>query len=178
MYKILSSTKSFLDFIKEPLLAVLAALLITQFLFAHTQIPTPSMEPTIMTGDHMVISRLPYYYRNPVHGEIVIFKHDGEFLVKRLIGEPGDVINLIEGKVYINDTLLDESAYLNSSIETYPLHPDINFPFIVPEDSYFVMGDNRTRSADSRMFGPISRDVIVAKGGLRIYPFNNIGWIK
>lgn len=178
MYKIISSTKSFLDFVKEPLLAVLAALLITQFLFAHTQIPTPSMEPTIMTGDHMVINRLPFYYRNPVRSEIIIFKHEGEFLVKRLIGEPGDIINLIDGKVYINDTPLDESRYLESSNDTYPLHPDITFPFIVPEDSYFVMGDNRLRSADSRVFGPISRDVIVAKGGYRIYPFNNIGFIK
>lgn len=178
MYKIISSIKSFLDFIKEPLLAILAALLITQFLFAHTQIPTPSMESTIMTGDHMIINRLPYYYRDPSPGEIIIFKHDGEFLVKRLIGKPGDIINLIDGYVYVNDTLLDETIYLDSSAETYPLHPDISFPFEVPEDYYFVMGDNRTRSADSRMFGPISRDVIVAKGGFRIYPFNNIGWVR
>lgn len=177
MEKLLTPIRNFLEFIKEPLLAVLAALLITQFLFAHTRIPTPSMEPTIMTGDHMIINRLPYYYRDPVRNEIVIFKHDGDLLVKRLIGEPGDTIDLIDGHVYVNDELLDESAYLSPSVESYPLSSSITFPFVVPEGHYFMMGDNRTRSADSRMFGPISRDVIVAQGGFRIYPFNNIGII-
>lgn len=172
-----TTMRNFLDFIKEPLLAVLAALLITQFLFAHTRIPTPSMESTIMTGDHMIINRIPYYYRNPVRGEIVIFEHEDDLLVKRLIGEPGDTIDLIDGDVYINDTPLDESSYLDPSLESYPLSSDITFPFIVPEGHYFMMGDNRTHSADSRIFGPISRDVIVAQGGFRIYPFNNIGII-
>lgn len=167
--------KNFLEFVKEPLLAVLAALLITQFLFAHTTIPTPSMEPTIMTGDHVIINHLPYYYRNPVRGEIVIFKEGNENLVKRVIGEPGDTIDLIDGKVYINNLILDESDYLDRSIETYPLDTSIQFPFIVPEDHYFVMGDNRLNSGDSRIMGPISRDVIIARGGFRIYPFNNVG---
>ena len=178
MLKILKSIKQLLEFAKEPLLAVLAALLITQFLFAHTQIPTPSMEPTIMTGDHMVINHLPYYYRDPVRGEIVIFKEGGENLVKRVIGEPGDTVNLIDGDVYINGEALDESAYLDESVESYPLDFSIEFPFTVPEDHYFVMGDNRPRSGDSRIFGPISRDVIFARGGIRIYPFNNIGLVR
>lgn len=178
MQKILFSTKQTLDFIKEPLLAVLTALLVIQFLFAHTIIPSESMEPTIMTSDRMIINRLPYYYRNPKRGEIIIFKHGDEFWVKRVIGEPGDTLNLIDGFVYINDKPLDESAYLDSSTLTFPLSSDIVFPFIVPEDTYFVMGDNRLASRDSRAIGPIARELIVAKGGFRIYPFDHIGLVR
>lgn len=178
MPKLLFSIKHFLDFIKEPMLAVLTALLVIQFLFAHTIIPSESMEPTIMTSDRMIINRLPYYYRNPKRGEIVIFKHGDEFWVKRVIGEPGDTLNLIDGYVYINDESLDESTYLDPSILTFPLSSDISFPFIVPANTYFVMGDNRLASRDSRAIGPIDRELIVAKGGFRIYPFNHIGLVR
>ncbi|MGL5346348.1 MAG: signal peptidase I [Peptostreptococcaceae bacterium] len=178
MLKLLFTIKHLLDFIKEPLLAVLTALLVIQFLFAHTIIPSESMEPTIMTSDRMIINRLPYYYRNPKRGEIVIFKQGDEFWVKRVIGEPGDTLNLIDGYVYINDHPLDESGYLDSSILTFPLSSDISFPFIVPTNTYFVMGDNRLASRDSRAIGPIDRELIVAKGGFRIYPFNAIGLVR
>lgn len=178
MQKILFSIKQFLDFIKEPLLAVLTALLVIQFLFAHTVIPSESMEPTIMTSDRMIINRLPYYYRNPKRGEIVIFKQGDEFWVKRVIGEPGDTLNLIDGFVYINNELLDESTYIDPAILTFPLSSNIVFPFTVPEDTYFVMGDNRLASKDSRAIGPIARELIVAKGGFRIYPLNHIGIVK
>ena len=173
----MKSIRNFLDFIKEPLLAVLAALLISQFIMAHTKIPTGSMIPTINIGDHVVVNRLPYYYRNPVRGELIVFAREGENLIKRVIGEPGDIIDIYDGKVFINGEELDETAYIRVLDSTEPQH-ELEFPYTVPEDHYFVMGDNRRESYDSRYFGPIHRDTIFAKGGFRIYPFNNIGIVK
>lgn len=177
MLRGIKSTRNFLEFIKEPMLAVLAALLISQFIMAHTQIPTGSMIATINIGDHMVVNRLPYYYRDPKRGEIIVFAHEGQNLVKRVIGEPGDVLDIKEGSVFVNGEELEESAYirvLNSTEAQY----EIDFPYTVPEEYYFVMGDNRQESYDSRYFGPIHRDTVFAKGGFRIYPFNNIGIVK
>ena len=177
MEKALRRTIHILEFVKDPLLAVLAALLITNFLVVHTQIPTGSMIPTINKGDHMLINRVPFYYRNPKRGEIVIFKQDDINLVKRVIGLPGDEIELIEGSVYINGTMLDESAYLNAGIYSYPLDSEVNYPYVVPVDSYFVMGDNRNNSKDSRYFGSILRSDIFAKGGMKFWPLQDIGCI-
>lgn len=165
--------------IKEPLLAVLVALLISSFIISHTRIPTASMSPTIKPGDHLIVSLLPYYYRDPVRGEIVVFEYGGDRLIKRVIGEPGDLIDLRDGIVYINDTPLDESDYLQETGMTYPYAgTEVVFPYRVPEGYYFMMGDNRKNSKDSRVFGPISREKIFSQGGFRIYPFDQLGFIN
>lgn len=178
MEKALRRTIHILEFIKDPLLAVLAALLITNFLVVHTQIPTGSMIPTINKGDHMLINRVPFYYRDPARGEIVIFRQDDINLVKRVIGLPGDQVELLDGSVYINGKPLDESAYLNADIYSYPLDSDVEFPYTVPEGHYFVMGDNRGNSQDSRYFGAIPRTDIFAKGGVKIWPLQDIGMVR
>lgn len=175
----LSKFRNFLDAIKFNVLFVLVAILIVQFIGVHTRIPTGSMIPTIQIGDHLIVNRVPYYYKDPVRGEIIIFKHDNISLVKRVIGTPGDKIELIDNSVYINGEKLDESGYLLEGTISYPLpYSDIVFPLIVPENEYFVMGDNRENGQDSRYFGTIKREVIFAKGGFRIYPFNRIGVVK
>lgn len=175
----MNQAKKIIEVIKEPILAMLVGLMITNFVAAHTKVPTGSMIDTINIGDHLIVNRLPYYYRNPVRGEIVVFSHEGDNLVKRVIGEPGDVIELIDGNVYVNGAPLNEESYLLTLNSTYELYPsDITFPYTVPEESYFVMGDNREISGDSRIFGSIKREQIFAKGGLKIYPFNQIGFIK
>lgn len=171
--------KKIIEFLKEIVFVFVVGLLIINFVATHTKIPTGSMIDTINIGDHVIVNRLPYYYRNPVRGEIVVFRHDGMNLVKRVIGEPRDVIELIDGDVYVNGERLNEDSYLYTLNSTYELYPsEITFPYTVPEDSYFVMGDNREISGDSRIFGSIKREQIFAKGGLKIYPFDQIGFIK
>ncbi|MHC1750445.1 MAG: signal peptidase I [Cellulosilyticaceae bacterium] len=171
--------KSFLEFIKEPLLAVFAALLITQFLFMHSVVPSESMESTMNVGEHFIINRIPYYYRDPVKGEIVIFENENQKLVKRVIGEPGDVVDLKNGKVFVNGELLDESAYVRPDNTTeVPYESILEYPYTVPEDTYFLLGDNRGRSRDGRYFGPIERKKIIATQPFRIYPFNKMGIVK
>lgn len=175
----LNRIKSFLEFLKEPLLAVLAALLISQFLIMHTRIPSGSMIPTINKGDHLIVNLIPNYYRLPDRGEVVVFEYNGENLIKRVIGLPGDEIDLVEGKVYINGEEVDETAYiltLNSTREY--VGSEVEFPYIVPENQYFMMGDNREGSADSRIFGAISKEKLLAIGALKIYPLQEIGILK
>lgn len=164
---------------KEPFLAILCALLISQFLMMHTRIPSGSMIPTIEPGDHLIVNLMPNYYRTPKRGEIVVFEYGGEHLIKRVIGEPNDVVDLKDGKVYINNEEIDETAYIHTYNGTREYAgSDIEFPYMVPEGCYFMMGDNREGSADSRIFGSISKDAIIAIGALKIFPFQAIGVLK
>lgn len=164
---------------KEPLLAVLCALLISQFLMMHTRIPSASMVPTIVPGDHLIVNLIPSYYRLPKKGEIVVFEYGGENLIKRVIAAPQDVIDLKEGRVYINNEEIDESAYIHTYNGTREYAgSDVEFPYTVPEGYYFMMGDNREGSADSRIFGAISQDAIIAIGAYKIFPFQFIGVLK
>lgn len=180
MNKKMELIKLAIDTIKEPLLAVLVAIvLIPSFIVSNTRVPTESMMPAIKPGDHLIVNRLPFYYRNPTHGEIVVFKYDKDYLIKRVIAIPGDEINIIENQVYINGELLDESAYLSDDMKTYLYAGSkVDFPYIIPENYYFVMGDNRLNSKDSRVFGAVFISNIIAKAGYRIWPISEIGKVE
>lgn len=174
-----SKLKLSIELIKELILAILAALLILNFLMFPTKVPTESMMPTINPHDHLIVNRIAYIYSNPKRGDIIVFKLNGDKLIKRVIGQPGDVVDIIENRVYINGKRLDENAYLGPFENTYLYAGSkVTFPYIVPENYYFVMGDNRKNSKDSRVFGPIARETILARAGFRIYPFNRMGNIK
>lgn len=176
----MNKIKGSLEFIKELVLIVLVALLFTSFIISHNKIPTSSMVSTINIGDHVLTNMFPYYYRDPQYGEIVVFNRpNGESWVKRVIGLPGDVIDIVDGKVYRNGELLDETAYLDEGVTSEILGADpIDFPFTVPEEHYFLMGDNRFVSQDSRYIGAIPREDIYGKAWIKIYPFNEIGILK
>ncbi|MGL4345171.1 MAG: signal peptidase I [Cellulosilyticaceae bacterium] len=171
-----------LDFIREMLMFLLIVILINSFVVMNTQVPSASMEPTIMTGDRTFVSQMPYYYRDPKRGEIIVFNEGEVKMVKRVIGMPGETIEIKEGYVYINGERLDESRYLEDTVETLyeemPYDLAQEMPYTIPEGYYFVMGDNRMDSLDSRAYGSISREVIIAKGSFRFYPFDKIGIIR
>ncbi|WP_010167453.1 signal peptidase I [Candidatus Epulonipiscium viviparus] len=173
----LLKAKQFLEFTIELLLAIVAAALIMQFVFMHSEVPSGSMIPTISIGDHFILNKVTPYYRKPERGEIVVFFDGKDNLIKRVIGLPGDELDLYAGNLYVNGVLLDE-PYLNHPNSTFPLNPNIVFPLTVPENHFFVMGDNRLNSADSRYFGSVNREDLVAIGGIRVFPFNAIGILK
>jgi signal peptidase I len=171
--------KSYLEFIKDPLLILLVGLIWFQFIGVKGYVPSGSMIPTIQIGDHILENRISYYYKDPQRFEIVIFKQQTNNLVKRVIGLPGEEVDLRDGKVYINGVALEESSYLLSGMETYPFaYSEVVFPLIVPEGEYFVLGDNRVISEDSRWYGTITRDSVFAKGVFTIFPIRSLGVLK
>ncbi|MGL4344127.1 MAG: signal peptidase I [Cellulosilyticaceae bacterium] len=167
------------ELIKEILMAILVVMLMTEFVIAHNMVPTGSMIPTIQIGDHLVTNKLPYYYRDPKRGEVVVFTQENERLVKRVIAIPGDEIDIRDNKVWLNGEELDESEYIYIWESTWQVAgAGVKYPFTIPEGYYFVMGDNRPESLDSRYFGPIHRKQIIAKASLRIYPLSKIGEVR
>lgn len=150
--------------------AVVIALLIDSFVIVNATIPSGSMENTIMTGDRVLGFRLYYWFAEPKRGDIIIFDYPDDpskLFIKRIIGEPGDTVEIIDGKVYINqsETPLEE-PYLKDSSDTRSFGP-----YQVPEDCYFVMGDNRLLSGDSRFWTNtyVRRDQIRGKALFRYW---------
>ncbi len=147
------------------------AFLLDKFIIVNAKIPSASMEPTIMTGDRLIGNRLAYLKEDPKRGDIVIFLYpdnEKEYFIKRVIGLPGETVNIRAGKVYINDDTepLDESAYIVGT----PLG-DFG-PYKVPEGAYFLMGDNRNNSMDSRYWNQkyVYKDKILGKAWARYWP--------
>lgn len=152
------------------------ATFINKVIIFRVEVPSGSMENTIMIGDKAVTYRLAYLLSDPKRGDIIVFPFpDDESVdyIKRIIGLPGETIEGKDGLVYINGKLLNE-PYVKDPI-------DQNFgPYIVPADSYFMMGDNRTNSADSRFWINkfVSRDKIKGKALLKYWDFTWFGTVK
>ncbi len=136
--------KSILKFALWLILFVVAFKLV----FIQARIMSGSMEPTLMTGDRALFNRLAYTFGEPQRGDIILFKSDefGQNFTKRIVGMPGDVISFVDGEVYVNDVALEEN-YLQEDVQSFS-----NDTFEVPEGSYFLLGDNRGNSNDSRFW--------------------------
>jgi signal peptidase I len=157
------------------------ALLVEAFLIQAFWIPSPSMEPTLDVGDRVLVNKLSYKFHDVNRGDVVVFERppgastgqNGEIqdLIKRVIAVGGDSIEAKEGDVYVNGDQIDED-YLE------PGTPTDNLPLTeIREGQVFVMGDNRTNSEDSRIFGPIDEDAIVGRAFIRVLPITDIGWL-
>ena len=154
-------------------------ILLENFVVVNARIPSESMEDTILVGDQIFGNRLAYKFGDPQRFDIVIFKYpddESQLYIKRIIGLPGETVTIIDGKVYIDgsDTPLDDSFCLDT--------PDGRGDGVyqVPENCYFMMGDNRNNSHDSRFWDNkyVERDKILGKAVLRYWPLNRISLIK
>lgn len=167
---------SFLSsFVLPVLYGILIALVLTQVVFFHAEVPSGSMENTILTGDRIMGSRLVYWFQTPTYGEIIIFWSEeyNEFMVKRVIGCPGDLVEIREDGVYVNEKRITDDYTQGITTELYT---GVN-TWIVPENSYFVLGDNRENSADSRYWNStfVPEDEIYARYMFR-YSLGKNGW--
>ncbi len=168
--------------------AVLVAILLRTFVVQTFFIPSGSMEPTLQVGDRILVNKLSYHLHSVDRGDIVVFSRppaencggpEVNDLVKRVIGLPGDVVSLTGGHVYIDGKRLNESWLPTSEQGITVAGPPGNssnlaHPYRVPANDYFVMGDNRTDSCDSRYWGPITRSLIVGKVEVRVWPFTSL----
>ena len=154
--------------------AVILAFLIDTFVIVNAQIPSGSMENTIMTGDRVFGNRLAYKFSDPKRFDIIIFKYpddESQLFIKRIIGLPGETVEIHDGNIYINGS---DSPLEDVDIKE-PMEGSFG-PYTVPEGCYFVMGDNRNNSRDSRYWENtfVSEDEILGKAVLRYWPLNEI----
>ena len=127
-----------------------------------------SMEPNLHTEERVLVIKAAYWFGDPQHGDVIIFespREQSDVLVKRVIALPGEWIEIKDGQVYVDDVQLEE-PYIDSTNRDYPRTQ-------VPENSYFVMGDNREHSSDSRSWGMLPRENIIGKAWLCYWPLSD-----
>ncbi|MCL2255070.1 MAG: signal peptidase I [Lachnospiraceae bacterium] len=174
-------------FIKEFLItsvyilgALLAAFLIVKFVGIRTEVHGSSMNDTLQDGENLIVDKISYRFGNPERYDIVVFpyRHDKSIhYIKRVIGLPGETIFIDDdGNIYINEVLLNESY----GREIISDGGRASLPIKLDNDEYFVMGDNRNNSTDSRdeKVGNVKRSELVGKAWIRIWPFNKLGMVQ
>jgi len=182
-----SKGRTVLEYAVLAVVAVSVALLIQAFLVKPYRIPSPSMEDTLLVGDRVLVDRISWRFSEPKRGDIVVFHPPagGTVLIKRIIGLPGETVSLSGGSVYINGQKLDEPYVRTVNGKPEPSDPfsnglpwSLQQPYKVPAGSYFLMGDNRTHSGDSREIGPIARGQFVGRAFARYWPPGRIGGLN
>jgi signal peptidase I len=169
--------KKFFSFIWEVSKIVIIASMIVfpvrYFLFQPFFVKGESMEPTFENGDYLIVNEISYRFESPKRGEVIVFKYPedpSQRFIKRIIGLPGETVEIKDGKVAVykngKTQILNESNYLNSSLFT---QGDVRVS--LGKDEYFVMGDNRPFSYDSRRFGVVPAKDIIGRVALRALPF-------
>ncbi|MBQ9041238.1 MAG: signal peptidase I [Eggerthellaceae bacterium] len=179
-----SALRSFLSIVIMVAVVAIITVLLRLFVFVPYEIPSGSMEETIMTGDMVFSEKVTYYFREPQRGDIVTFDDPevaGRTLIKRVIAVGGQTVDLVDGKVVVDGVTVDE-PYTNGK-ESYPLSRTatdvtVEFPYTVPSGYVWVMGDNRTSSQDSRYFGAIPVSSITGRAALVYWPFSDFGLLS
>ena len=170
--------KGVVDILQSATVGLAIFSIVYLFLFRPSVVQGASMQPNLHTGEKLITEKVSYQFGQPERGDIVVLSSPQRpdiDLVKRVIGLPGELIKIDGGQVYINDWALEE-PYLNTptSASTGNFLTD-GQDFQIPVDDYFVMGDNRDNSSDSRTFGPINRSSIQGKAVFRYWPTNEFG---
>ncbi|MCK4539702.1 signal peptidase I [Candidatus Parcubacteria bacterium] len=179
--------KNFFSFVFELIKIVVISLVIIipirYFLIQPFYVKGASMEPNFHDHEYLIIDEITYRFNEPVRGDIIVFRYPRnpqEFFIKRLIGLPDEKVQILDGNVTIFNSenpegvILDE-YYLSEDMKTYGLSEE---KVELEEDEYFVLGDNRNSSKDSRSFGPVNESYITGRVILRGWPFNRIELFK
>lgn len=161
-------------------IALCLALVIRTFIAEPRYIPSESMVPTLYEGDRLVVEKVSYHFHAPITGDIIVFQPPEELqrrgygkdqaFIKRVIGLPGDTVSVSNGKVYLNGQPLPEDYIAEPPNQPFP-------PVKVPEDKFFVMGDNRNNSNDSRYWGFLPKENIIGRATFRFWPLDRFGLI-
>lgn len=158
---------------------ILFTYLIVNYVGQRTEVVGYSMYPMLDNGDNLLVDKLSYRFTDIQRYDIVVFEYQHEencYYIKRVIGLPGETVQIVDGAIYVDGELLDEH-YGREVMRYAGLAEE---PVTLGENEYFVLGDNRNDSTDSRdpRVGNITKDIVVGKAFVRIYPFNKIGLLK
>lgn len=170
----------FMDLIEVIVVSMSIFIVVYMFLAQPHQVKGQSMYPTFDNGEYVMTDKITYKRRHPQLGEVVVFKApiaESFDFIKRVIGTPGDRVMVQNNKVYLNGELLDE-PYLPADYVTKGgnfLREGVEYT--VPENMFFVMGDNRSHSSDSREWGPVPLENFVGRAYFRYWPFNKAGFV-
>jgi signal peptidase I len=171
--------------IETILWALVLALILRTFVIQAFWIPSGSMLPTLQIGDRVLVAKFWNWFQEPSRGSIYVFKFpvdpERDF-IKRIIGLPGDAIDIKNGVVYVNGNIIDEPYVVSADHFTFSTNSESfkNFktiPITVPENMYLALGDNRRNSHDSRFWGFVPKDYLRGPAFFRYWPLNRIGLI-
>jgi signal peptidase I len=169
--------KNIIELVKSIGIAIIAAILIITFVFETVSVDGYSMFPTLNHKDRLIVEKVTYYFRKPKVNDIIVLKYPAdtrEKFIKRVVAVAGDKVKIEDNRLFVNGKEKEE-PYLNENfINGYYSET------IIPENTIFVLGDNRNNSKDSRFpdVGFVNIKLVVGKAALRIYPFNNIGRVR
>ncbi|MDP3052705.1 MAG: signal peptidase I [bacterium] len=166
---------SSLEILEIIAISVFAVFIIRTFLFQPFLVSGASMEPTFSNGNYILVDEISYRFREPQRGEVIVFKPPvgGSYFIKRIIGLPNEKVKIQDGEVTIFDTnggkILLKESYVPANIKTFG-----DLEVVLKPDQYFVLGDNRNYSFDSRAWGFLAKDKIIGLVKLRIWPITSV----
>ena len=159
------------------LIAFLPLFIISQFVARPFIVQGASMEPNFQNGNYLIIDMISYKFSDPERGDAVVFRYPGNrslFYIKRIIGLPGDRVVLRNGDVFVNDKIIEEK-YSSLDIDSLAFNQT---NFFLTKNQFFVMGDNRMMSFDSRSWGPLERSDIIGSVRLRLWPLSDLEFFR
>jgi len=170
----------FVEIVKVVIISLAIIIPVRYFLIQPFYVKGASMEPSFHDREYLIINEIAYRFENPQRGDIIVFRYPkdpSQYFIKRIIGLPGEKIKIKDNKVYVyndkypNGVAINEDIYLPED----ELTPNLGkTEFILGDDEYFVLGDNREFSLDSRRFGPVPKRLIIGKAWIRGWPFDKI----
>jgi signal peptidase I len=182
---------SLLDYAIIAVVAIGLALVIQAYLVKPYRIPSPSMVDTLEIGDRVLVNRVVYHLKDLEHGDVVVFrwpKNRDVVFIKRVVGLPGDRLQAKDGKLYVNGVAQEEPYVHKTNGVTDPTNPSgtiagttmaqpwgLSEEYTVPQGDYFMMGDNRTNSDDSRVWGPVPEDDLIGEAFFVYWPLDRLG---
>lgn len=166
------------DFVIITLVSLFAVFMIRTFIAQPFIVSGASMEPTYHTGEYLIIDQLSYQLHKPERGDVIVFRYPvvpSKFFIKRIIGLPGETVRIEDSNVYIKKP--DEDQFYRLEEDYIDEFSNTFIEKKLRDNEYYVMGDNREASLDSRSWGPLEEELIVGRSFIRLYPLNKLGFL-